>query len=469
MPIKKLILFLVLLAAAILFVAYLAMDNRENPGTAVNLPPLEASFIDVVSRAQDDSQKAENDMQKGGIKAKRDTALCNVMTTLQVNDWIGTIEKIDSNSDGKGVLEISIAHGINVETWNNDLSDIGSNTLLDPRSAIFEVASSMKTGQLVRFSGTFLPSSDNDCLNESSLTLDGKLESPEFIFRFLHLSAYDPSEQGVTNLSPPEQATTSPSLLTQSQQPAAASQEVPTPDSIPSTATGESTPIANTPSNISSIDNTPTAPVVVQTGEATASNLSMSTTQTRAGTVNVGTEAAFGPRFAFYVQNITQKVAAQWYPQMLDPQAAGHRVYITFQVERDGSLTHIVLAQPSRDPTLDSTALNAVRHIDTFGPLPDAYSGSHINVTYYFDPPPHSAAPAISANGTIMVQIAVVSSQNVADILLASLQKKGYSVIVRHEPQDKLLHVEIGPFATQQDAEAMQQRLLADGFNAIVK
>ena len=207
----------------------------------------------------------------------------------------------------------------------------------------------------------------------------------------------------------------------------------------------------------------------VQTGEATGHNIAMSTVQTRAGTFNIGTDTAFGTRFATYVQQITQKVAAQWYTGMLDPQAAGHRVYITFQVERDGSLTHIVLAQPSRDPTLDSTALNAVRHIDTFGPVPDAYSGSHINVTYYFDPPPHSAAPAISANGTIMVQIAVVSSQNVADILLASLQKKGYSVIVRHEPQDKLLHVEIGPFATQQDAEAMQQRLLADGFNAIVK
>jgi TonB family protein len=229
----------------------------------------------------------------------------------------------------------------------------------------------------------------------------------------------------------------------------------------------------------------PAAPVVVQTGEATASNLSMSTTQTSAGTVNVGTEAAFGTRFAFYVQHITQKVAAQWYPQMLDPQATGHRVYITFQVERDGSLTHIVLAQPSRDPTLDSNALNAVRHIDTFGPLPDAYSGSHINVTYYFDPPPHSAAPAvlqtepaypapttppaISPSGSIMVQIAAVSSQDVADILLASLQKKGYSVSVRHGPQDNLLYVQIGPFATRQEAVAMQQRVLADGFNAIVK
>jgi protein TonB len=73
---------------------------------------------------------------------------------------------------------------------------------------------------------------------------------------------------------------------------------------------------------------------------------------------------------------------------MLDPRAAGHRVYITFQVERDGSLTNIKLSQRSGDATLDMTALNAVRHIDTFGPLPDAYSGSHINVTYYFDPPP---------------------------------------------------------------------------------
>jgi protein TonB len=127
----------------------------------------------------------------------------------------------------------------------------------------------------------------------------------------------------------------------------------------------------------------------VQTGEAGGFNLAMSTTHTSAGTVNVGTsDAAFGTKYAYYVQQITQKVAQQWYTNMLDPQAAGHRVYITFQVERDGSLTHIVLAQRSGDSTLDLTALNAVRHIDTFGSLPDAYTGSHINVTYYFDPPP---------------------------------------------------------------------------------
>ena len=68
-----------------------------------------------------------------------------------------------------------------------------------------------------------------------------------------------------------------------------------------------------------------------------------------------------------------------------------------------------------------------------------------------------------------VVQVAAVTSQDVADILLSSLQKKGYTVTVHHEPQDKLLHVQIGPFTDKKEAEAMRARVLADGFNAIVK
>jgi DedD protein len=71
--------------------------------------------------------------------------------------------------------------------------------------------------------------------------------------------------------------------------------------------------------------------------------------------------------------------------------------------------------------------------------------------------------------GSYAVQVAAVSSQDVADILIASLQKKGYTVAIRHEPQDKLLHVQIGPFPDRKDADAMRARVLSDGFNAIVK
>ncbi len=46
---------------------------------------------------------------------------------------------------------------------------------------------------------------------------------------------------------------------------------------------------------------------------------------------------------------------------------------------------------------------------------------------------------------------------------------RGYAVAIHTEPQDKYLHVQVGPFASKKDAEAMRQKLLADGFNAIVK
>jgi cell division septation protein DedD len=136
-------------------------------------------------------------------------------------------------------------------------------------------------------------------------------------------------------------------------------------------------------------------------------------------------------------------------------------------------------SEPAAQPASDSSAAPVVvQTVPTSGssstqPVPSKNAATAADGMIVGDKPPQPAAsnqlPAISPSGTIMVQIAAVSSQDVADILLASLKKKGYSVSVRHEPQDKLLHVQIGPFADRKDAEAMQQRVLADGFNAIVK
>jgi cell division septation protein DedD len=136
-------------------------------------------------------------------------------------------------------------------------------------------------------------------------------------------------------------------------------------------------------------------------------------------------------------------------------------------------------SEPAAQPAPDSSAAPVVVQtepasaVTTATPTPSKNAATAADGMIVGDKPPQPAAsnqpPAISPSGTIMVQIAAVSSQDVADILLASLKKKGYSVSVRREPQDKLLHVQIGPFADRKDAEAMQQRVLADGFNAIVK
>jgi len=80
-----------------------------------------------------------------------------------------------------------------------------------------------------------------------------------------------------------------------------------------------------------------------------------------------------------------------------------------------------------------------------------------------------SPMPVIDPNGTSMVQVAAVSHQEDADTLIVALKKRGYTVFIRQEPKDKLFHVQLGPFATKKDADAMRQHLLADGYNAIVK
>ena len=68
-----------------------------------------------------------------------------------------------------------------------------------------------------------------------------------------------------------------------------------------------------------------------------------------------------------------------------------------------------------------------------------------------------------------MVQVAAVTHQEDANVLVSALRQRGYSVSVRNEPQDKLLHVQVGPFATRETAKAMRSKLQADGYNAILK
>ena len=70
----------------------------------------------------------------------------------------------------------------------------------------------------------------------------------------------------------------------------------------------------------------------------------------------------------------------------------------------------------------------------------------------------------------IMVQVAALSRQDDAENLAGSLRKKQYPVLILPPSgADKFYHVQVGPFAQQQDADAIKAKLLADGYNAIVK
>ena len=82
---------------------------------------------------------------------------------------------------------------------------------------------------------------------------------------------------------------------------------------------------------------------------------------------------------------------------------------------------------------------------------------------------PRSAAPVAPVGPPAVVQVAAVSHQEDADTVVNSLRRRGYDVAVRHEPQDKLFHIQLGPFPNRKEADDMRKRLLSDGYNAIVK
>ncbi|HJU20473.1 MAG TPA: peptidoglycan-binding protein [Stellaceae bacterium] len=158
------------------------------PDASAPIPADEQAFIDVVHEARQKYEAASNDMAKGGVRAWRKEAICRTLSSLEVMDWKGTIYNLSSNSDGKGVVEISIAPDIYVETMNNAFSDIPYHTLIDPGSDVFQKLSAMRKGDEVIFSGEF-PSSDVDCTAEASVTQAGSMTEPEFLFRFSSISA----------------------------------------------------------------------------------------------------------------------------------------------------------------------------------------------------------------------------------------------------------------------------------------
>ncbi len=68
-----------------------------------------------------------------------------------------------------------------------------------------------------------------------------------------------------------------------------------------------------------------------------------------------------------------------------------------------------------------------------------------------------------------IVQVAAVSRQEDAEVLVNALRKKNYPVFIATVTTDKLLHIQVGPFSDKNEAESMRSRLSADGYNAILK
>ena len=99
-----------------------------------------------------------------------------------------------------------------------------------------------------------------------------------------------------------------------------------------------------------------------------------------------GSGGDFGSRYSWYVQTVQRKVTENWLKYEVDPRITeAKRVYLTFDIARDGHPSNVQIEQSSGVPSLDQSAVRALQRIDSFGPLPTDYSGSKVSVEFWFD------------------------------------------------------------------------------------
>lgn len=166
----------------------------EEPPVAAEAPTAEVptaqqAMTAAVDQGRTDAESAETDLQRANVLNERSETLCETVPEGVVQDWIGTVETVDANGEGKAVVVVSIEDDIEIGTWNNAFSDISDNTLIEQGDPLYDAALDLAPGDTVQFSGTLKTGSESNdaCYYTSNLTEVMSIESPDYIISFSDL------------------------------------------------------------------------------------------------------------------------------------------------------------------------------------------------------------------------------------------------------------------------------------------
>jgi TonB family protein len=106
--------------------------------------------------------------------------------------------------------------------------------------------------------------------------------------------------------------------------------------------------------------------------------------QSGTGPATFGGDGTFGTRFPGYVKDMTRAIQSKWQQPV---RSTAQRVYVLFTITRRGGsavATEVKLERESGYEQLDRSALRAV-NTAALPPLPPGFSGSSVDVRFYFD------------------------------------------------------------------------------------
>lgn len=115
-------------------------------------------------------------------------------------------------------------------------------------------------------------------------------------------------------------------------------------------------------------------------------NYTQVVTTAGSGGVAMGEGNSFGQRYAWYVAAMRNRISSNWLMNTVSPNiSTAPRTYMTFEIQRDGSITNVQITQSSGIPEVDRSALRAVLASSPLPALPVDYRNSSVNVQFYFD------------------------------------------------------------------------------------
>nr|WP_278376829.1 hypothetical protein [Brucella anthropi] len=155
---------------------------------AVALPVNQTDFVAVIEKYAEQFRKASNELQENALRDQRRAAMMDALNSEPVIEgWKGTLQKLETNTEGKAIISVRLSPAIKLVTWNNALSDLADRTMIEKGTPLYTTLANMSVGDAVEFSGSFL-SSGQDGVRETSLTIRGAMTAPDFLFRFSDIS-----------------------------------------------------------------------------------------------------------------------------------------------------------------------------------------------------------------------------------------------------------------------------------------
>lgn len=133
-------------------------------------------------------------------------------------------------------------------------------------------------------------------------------------------------------------------------------------------------------------------PGTTSSGRVSSPMYGMATGQ---GSGGIGFSGEFGLLYGWYVRAVRECIARHWDRSRIDPSIrSARRVYVEFDIERDGTIREERISTSSSNPSIDREALRAVQacsgrsevgaeaHLPA---LPRDYSGSSVHVEVWFE------------------------------------------------------------------------------------